>query len=550
MAETVLAFGRWRVLPGSRRLLAGDEPIPLGNRAFDLLLALVEARGALVTKDALLRRVWPGTIVEENSLQAQVSALRKVFGEEGARLIATDPGRGYRFTGPVAEQDVAAPAPPAAGPTISRPMLVVLPFDNMTGDPAQDYFADGITEDLTTALSHMRWFAVIARNSAFTYKGRAVDVRAIGRELGVRYVLEGSVRRSADRVRITAQLCDTESGLHVWADRFDGHLTDVFEFQDQVTEAVAGAVEPSLRQAETLRARGKPTDSLDAYDLYLRAMAHYDAVAREENEQALDLLTRALAMDPAFVAAKGAFAIVSVQRYYQGWAPLEALGEGVRVARQLADGAGDVDPSVLARAGHALTFLGRDYAAGVAASDRALLLAPNAATVLYLSGWNRLYVGDWETALAQIARAIRLSPVDPGMFYYTTAMAAAHFAGEQYTEAAESARRAILDRPSYLVPHRLLATSLANLGRMEEARAAVPGILAAAPGYTVRAAAAHSAFRGAVLERYLDGLRRAGLPESRRVTPATAAPATAGANYRRFAGRRPCIPRRTAGAAA
>jgi TolB-like protein/tetratricopeptide (TPR) repeat protein len=507
-SEKAYAFGRWRLLPLSRRLLAGAEPIPLGSRTFDLLLTLVEARGALVTKDELLRRVWPGTVVEESNLAVQVSALRKALGEDAPALIVTIQGRGYRFTGTIRENAESPPAP-AAG----RPMLVVLPFDNMTGDPAQNYFADGMTEDLTTALSHLRWFAVIARNSAFTYKGRAVDVRRVGRELGVRYALEGSVRRSADRVRITAQLCDTDSGLHVWADRFDGRLTDVFDFQDHVTEAVAGAVEPSLRQAETLRARRKPTESLDAYDLHLRAMAHYDAVSREENEQASSLLARALAMDPGFVAAKGAFAIVCVQRFYQGWAPLDSLGEGVRLARQLADGAGDADPSALARAAHALTFLGRDYEAGAAASDRAVRLAPNAAVALYLSGWNRLYVGDWETALTQIARAIRLSPVDPGMFYYTTAMAAAHFVGGQYAETADSARRAIHDRPSYLVPHRLLASALANLGKLDEARAAVPGILAAAPGYTVAAAAAHSAFRGAVRERYLEGLRRAGLPE-------------------------------------
>jgi adenylate cyclase len=399
--------------------------------------------------------------------------------------------------------------------------LVVLPFANRTGDPEQEYFADGVTEDLTTALSHLRWFSVIARNSAFTYRGCAVDVRQVGRELGVGYVLEGSVRRAGGQVRITAQLCEAGTGSHVWAQRFDGDLADIFALQDRVTEAVACAIEPSLREAEVERIRTRPTESLTAYDLYLRALPHRFAT-REANDEALRLLRRAITLDPGFAAAKGALAGQFVLRVTQGWAAEGDAEEGVRYAREVVEGRGGAeDPSVLAWAGHALAFLGRDYEGGLAASNRAVRLAPNSGLVLYLGGWSHLYIGDWRTAVAWIERAIRLSPVDPSMSYFTAALGAAHFVGEQYEEAVEWLRHAIRDHSGYLVAHRLLAASLTQLGRLEEAREAVRALLReAAPGYTLTAAAAHNAFRGPARERFLDGLLRAGLPEKRRRPPA------------------------------
>jgi TolB-like protein/Flp pilus assembly protein TadD len=522
MDETVLSFGRWRLLPRSRRLMAGEVPVPLGSRAFDLLLALVEAGGALVTKDELLRRVWPGTVVEENNLQVQASALRKALGDDAA-LIQTVPGRGYRFGG--VARAASDPAPAASGgprdapqaPPSARPVLVVLPFANMSGDPEQEYFADGITEEMTTALSHLRWFAVIARNSAFTYKGRAVDVRQVGRELGVGYALEGSVRKAGGRVRISAQLCEAETGRHVWAGRFDGDLTDVFELQDRVTEAVVGAIEPSLKLAEAERVRVRATESLGAYDLYLRALPQR-WVTRAGNDAALRLLRRAVTLDPGFAAAKGALADLHTVRFTQGWAEAGDVEEAVRAAREVvagADGGGGDDPSALSAAAHALAYLGKDHDAALAAADRALRLAPNSAMVLLDSGWLRAYAGDAPTAIAHLERAMRLSPVDPAMSYLCTALSLAHFVGGGYGQAAAWARRAVHDRPTYLPAHRLLATSLAQLGDADAARAAVRALLArAAPGYTVAAAAAHTGLRDPVLRgRYLDGLRRAGLPE-------------------------------------
>jgi TolB-like protein/DNA-binding winged helix-turn-helix (wHTH) protein len=526
----VWRFDRFRLDLARGALFHEDgAEIPLRPKALALLRHLVENAGRLVDRDEIMRVVWPGVIVTEDSIAQCVKQIRQALGDDEMRLLRTLPRRGFLFASETATAEARGPAPAptppgaaplgpaplAPAPAADRPTLVVLPFANMTADPEQEYFADGITEELTTALSHLRWFSVIARNSAFTYKGRAgVDVRQVGRELGAGYALEGSVRRAGGTVRITAQLCEAATGRHVWAERFDGDIADVFGLQDRVTEAVACAIEPSLREAEVERIRTKPTESLTAYDLYLRALPHRFAT-REGNEEAMRLLRCAIAIDPGFAAAKGALAGQFVLRVTQGWAAEGEREEGVRHAREVVEGRGGAeDPSVLAWAAHALAFLGRDYEGGLAASNRAVRLAPNSGLVLYLGGWNRLYVGDWRTAVAWIERAVRLSPVDPGMSYFTAALGAAQFVGEQYEEALEWLRRAIHDHPGYLVAHRLLAAGLAQLDRLEEAREAVRVLLRdAAPGYTLAAAAAHNAFRGLARERFLDGLRRAGLPE-------------------------------------
>jgi len=274
-----------------------------------------------------------------------------------------------------------------------------------------------------------------------------------------------------------------------------------------------GAIEPSLLKAEIRRAHAKHPESLDAYDLYLQAVPHHGAVTLESNDAALRLLRDAIALDPHFVAAKGALVMAATQRVTQGWAEPADMAAELRLARSLVEGEADEDPTALARAAHTLSFLGQEHEAGLAGSDRALRLAPNSATVLDLSGLNRLYVDDWRVATARIERAMRLSPLDPHMFYRLTSLGGACFVGERYLDAASWLRQAISHRPRYVVAHRLLAASLAALGEHDAARDAVSGLLAAAPGYTVTAAAARTALRGATRERYLDGLRRAGLPE-------------------------------------
>ncbi len=302
----LLAFGDFRLDIERRELRRGSDIVNLEPKAFDLLTYLVRHRDRVVTKDDLLQAVWGGRIVSELALTTRINAVRRAIGDDGAaqRLVRTFARKGVRFIGDVAE--LPDPANPDAGdalrpapPLPEKPSLVVLPFQNMSGDPEQEYFADGMVEEIITALSRIRWLFVIARNSSFTYKGQAIDVKRVGRELGVRYVLEGSVRKSGNRVRITAQLIEAETGAHLWADRFDGALDDVFELQDQVASSVAGVIEPALQAAETARSAARPTDDLTAYDLYLRAYAMSWSSAAQIPE-ALGLLEQAIARDPNY----------------------------------------------------------------------------------------------------------------------------------------------------------------------------------------------------------------------------------------------------------
>ena len=530
VGATVYRFGDFTLDLGRGVLsvTAGAE-LPLRPKAFGLLCLMVSNAGRLIGRDEIFASVWPGVFVTEDSISLCVRQIRAALGDTAGQMVRTVPRRGYLFAAEVTRFDATLPPrstevavlashpdgiPPAQLATRSAgpPTLVVLPFDNMSADPEQGYFADGITEDLTTALSQLRWFAVIARNSAFTYKGRAVDVRQVGRELGVGYTLEGSIRKAGERVRITAQLCDAETGQHIWADRFDGDLADIFQLQDRVTDAVVGALGPSLRQAEVNRTRSRPTESLTTYDLYLRALPHR-YTTRAANDEALLLLRRAVMLDPGFMAAQGALAELHTVRFNQGWAGPGDVEEAIRCARQVADG-GEDDPNALAAAARTLSYLARDFEAGLGAADRALLLAPNSSAVLLANGLVRGYVGDAATALALVERARQLSPVDPCGFYFSTAACLAHFVSGQFEDAAACARRAIRERPTYLAAHRFLATSLAQLGRLEEAKEALGGLLALSPGYTATEAEGHIVLWDEVPRQlFVDGLRKAGLPE-------------------------------------
>ena len=304
--------------------------------------------------------------------------------------------------------------PDPAPPLPDRPSIAVLPFQNLGGDPEQEYFADGVVEEIITALSRMRWLFVIARNSSFTYKGRAVDVKQVGRELGVRYVLEGSVRAAANRVRIMGHLIDATTGAHLWADSFEGGLEDIFALQDQVTASVVGAIAPELEKAEIDRARRKPTASLDAYDYFLRGMAEVHKWKREANAEALRLFGKAIELDPDFAAAWGMAARCLSQRKACGWATDHAadVAEVRRLARRAAELGAD-DAVALATAGIGLAYVAGDTGDGGALLKRALALNPNLAMAWYFSGWANVWYGEPELALAQLAHAMRLSPHDP-----------------------------------------------------------------------------------------------------------------------------------------
>jgi TolB-like protein/class 3 adenylate cyclase len=398
-------------------------------------------------------------------------------------------------------------------PLPDKPSVAVLPFQNMSGDPEQEYFADGMVEEIITALSRIRWLFVIARNSSFTYKGRAVDVKQVSRELGVRYVLEGSVRKGGSRMRITAQLIDATSGAHLWADRFDGLLEDVFELQDKVAISVAGVIEPTLRQSEIERARRKRPDSLDAYDLYLRALPYAFAAMPEDANKALALLGKVIELEPDFAAAHAIIAFCHEQRYLRGGMQEETRLAALRHARQAIAAGGD-DAAALATAGFVIAVAGHDFETALTAFDRSFALSSSSALALGFSSIVRAWKGDDAIAVEHGERALRLSPFDPWLYMPYTGLAYAHFAAGRLEETVAAASLATQSNPRFSVPQILHAAALGSLDRSEDAKTAVQRLLELQPGITVAAAILSA--------RYVDpknvaalanALRRAGVPE-------------------------------------
>ena len=432
------------------------------------------------------------------------------MGEQQLKNIA-QPVRVYRLIQDGALRQTTA----ATLPLPDKPSIAVLPFQNMSGDPEQDYFADGIVEEIITALSRFRELFVIARNSTFTYKGRAVDVKQVGRELGVRYVLEGSVRKAASRVRITSQLIDAISGVHLWADRIDGTVDDIFVLQDQVTENVVGAIAPKIEQAEIERAKLKSTESLDAYDSYLRAMMYFNRWTKESIGEALRLLYRAIEMDPGFASAYGLAAWCYVRRRLSGWMeePIHEMAELERLARKASELAND-DAVPLYSAGWALVQTNSDAQAGAAMIDRALTLNPNITAAWLVGGWTKVYLGEAHKAIGYFERAIRLNPLDPLIARMQTGIAAAQFLAGQYQEAAVSAENGLRQHPNDLPLLRVAAASYALAGEMMDAQRHTGRIRHLDPTLRLsRVAALAPCRRPDDVSRYVEGMRRAGLPE-------------------------------------
>jgi TolB-like protein/class 3 adenylate cyclase len=382
---------------------------------------------------------------------------------------------------PQAGEGRVGAAGPAALPLPDKPSIAVLPFQNISGDPEQEYFADGMVEEIITALSRIRWLFVIARNSSFTYKGQAVDVKQVGRELGVRYVLEGSVRKAGNRVRITGQLIDAETGTHLWADRFDGLIEDVFELQDKIALGVAGVIEPALRAAETARSAARPTSDLSAYDLYLRALAAYFPRTKERVFEALRLLGQAIAIDPRYGPALAWAAICHLRLNSDGWAeaPETTRGRGMDLARQALQ-VGEDDPGVLANTAFVLANFGEDIGAMIGLVDRALALNPSFARGWYVSGGLRLFAGEHDRAIEHVETSLRLSPRER-MGAPLFVIGAAYFFKHQFDEAASKLLLAIQDHPSSPPPHRALAACYAQMGRLDEARAIIARLRAITP---------------------------------------------------------------------
>jgi len=465
------------------------------------LEALADPGGICISDDAY------------RQVRDKVDANFEDAGEKNLKNIAR-PVRVFRVAAPITGHPTASAKPVLALP--DKPSIAVLPFSNLSGDAEQDYFADGIVEDIITALSRVHWFFVIARNSSFTYKDKTVDVKQVGRELGVRYVLKGSVRKASNRVRITGQLVDAVTGAHIWADHFDGALDDIFDLQDRITASVVGIIEPKLRHVEMERARRKPTESLDAYDLCLRALAQIRG-SYEHSLEALKLLRRAIEIDPQYAAPYGLAAFCYLHQKMRSWvSPSDpTLAEGIRLAKLVAS-LGQEDPETLWMAGLALGQLSGDLQGAIALIDRALTLNPNSANAWRVSGLEHAYLGDTELAIAHLERAARLSPLDASAYLCSLGFVSAHFMAGRYEEASAWCDKALHEAPDHPSALRMKAAACGLLGRLDDGRVWVERLLAVNPDTTVSRLRLHYGVfmkKPGCLEAFLEGLRKVGLPE-------------------------------------
>jgi TolB-like protein/class 3 adenylate cyclase len=464
----------------------------------------------------------PGGICISDDAQRQIRGkLDSPFEDMGPQNLKNiaEPMRAWRLNSDANASAYLSPgrsaeaAKPLALP--DKPSIAVLPFQNMSSDPEQEYFADGIVEDIITALSRYHALFVIARNSSFTYKGRAVDVKQVGRELGVRYVLEGSVRRVLDRVRVTGQLIDALTGAHLWADRFDGALKDIFDFQDDITLRVVGAIAPKLEQAEIVRAMRKPTESLDGYDYYLKAMSNFHKAGREDISEALRLFQKAIEFDDNFSSAYGMAAWCYARRKMNGWAD-EGSSEGLEAERLTgrAVKCGNDDAVALAGSGIAIGYMFADFDRAVSLMDRAQALNPNLAMAWHLGGWIRCFIGQQDLAVEHLERAVRLSPVDPQRPGMLAAIAAAHFAAGRFDVASSLAKTAMLEQSNNFIAALVAAGANAMAGNLDTATSAMERVRELDPNFRLHKVKYRLPNREPeALARWEDALRRAGLPE-------------------------------------
>jgi TolB-like protein len=510
-----------------RELRRGSKPVAVEPQVFDLLVHLIENRDRVVGKDDLIASVWNGRIVSESTLTSRINAARRAVGDSGEaqKLIRTIARKGLRFVGSVQIQPERAKPSDAqtrtrettrepsrsALPLPDRPAIAVLPFTNMTDDPGQEYFSDGVSEDIITALAKLRWFSVIARNSSFIYKGKSVHMNQIAEELGVGYVVEGSVRRDGDRVRITAQLNDAATGSHIWAERYDRKLADVFAVQDEITEAIIAAIEPQLYAAENFRASRKPPDSLDAWGLVMRGLSHFWRVTREDNVAAQALIEKAVAIDPNYGRALGVLATSHTFGAHMGWEDMGTMApvaERAALAAVVADGE---DPWAHLALGCVYLYAQR-FDDSLIEMETALRLNPSFSLAQGYYGLTLSYRGRWEEGALAASRAIRLSPRDPFSALYCGIAAYAQFVGRNYDEAMRLARQGIRQRTDFVGAHRVLTAAAGMAGQDDIAKTALRELRRVQPNISLAWIAKQIPIeQDAEREHYLEAFRRAGL---------------------------------------
>jgi TolB-like protein/Tfp pilus assembly protein PilF len=500
-----------------RELRRHGDLIPVEPKVFDLLAHLIVNRERVVSRDDLIAAVWNGRIVSESALATCINAARSAIADSGEeqRLIKTLPRKGVRFAGAVREgkqsTDLADTKPPGVALAFpDKPSVAVLPFQNISSDPDQEYFADGVVEDMITGLSRIRWLFVIARNSSFVYKGRSVDVKKVGQELGVRYVLEGSVRKSGNRVRITTQLVEAETAVHIWGEHYDRLLDDIFVLQDEITMNVIGAIEPSLRKAEIERVKRKRPDSLDAYDLVLRAMPFVHSHIAQDALSAIPLLEKALELDTGYALAHALLAWCYHHRFSRGGLHEEHRVAAVRHARAAVVG-GD-DATALGMAAFVISLDEHDHATALNLFDRALTLSNSNIFALSCSALVLSWMGQPSLAIERAQRALRLSPFDFLNYLSYNALAISYFHTERYDEAQEASRCSVQLNPRFSVSRAFLTAILVRLGRDDEAKVEAQRVLALDPTFSVRRFSVTVEIEPAVFAPLADAWRRAGLP--------------------------------------
>ena len=502
-----------------RELTRAGDAVHVEPQVFDLLVYLVRNRDRVVSKDDLIDAVWGGRIVSESTLTSRINAARRAVGDSGEaqRLIRTIARKGFRFVGEVQgamAPEGAASAPEEAAaplPRPDKPAIAVLPFNNMSDDPQQEYFSDGISEDIITALSKLRWFFVIARNSSFTYKNRAVHLKQVADELGVCYVVEGSVRKEGNRVRITAQLVNADTGAHLWAERYDRDLADVFAVQDEITQAIVAAIEPHLLAAEDFRARAKAPESFDAWDLTMRAMSHYWRITRTDNVVAQALLEKAVAIDPGYGHAQALLSCTHMAAAHLGWSEVGAVIDAADRAAAAALRADSEDPWAQHAVGHVRLFQHR-FDDSLAAFETAVRLNPSFSVAQAYHGLVLTYAGRWQDGAEAARRAFRLSPRDPFSALYHGILSYALYCGRDYEEAMRHAREAARQRGDFTGGLRVALAAAGMLGREDVARETLAELRRAQPNISLAWLKANMPIRRQdEMAHYLEGFHRAGL---------------------------------------